>query len=54
MGVGTLRRHYAKEEPKDLSEKTVKDLKAMAKEKGIEGYSTMTKEELQGILNEKA
>lgn len=33
MGAGLLRRHYAKKEVVDLSEKTLTELKAMAKEK---------------------
>ena len=35
-----------KEEKEDLSKKTLVELKAMAKEAGIKGYSTMKKEEL--------
>lgn len=46
MGAGLLRRHYAKKEVVDLSEKTLTELKAVAKEKGIEGYSTLNKEAL--------
>lgn len=46
MGAGLLRRHYAKKEVVDLSEKTLTELKAMAKEKSIEGYSTLNKEAL--------
>ena len=52
MGVGLLRRHYAKKEVVDLSEKTLAELKAMAKEKGIEGYSNLNKEALIGALKE--
>ena len=35
-----------KEETTDLSKKTLAELKAIAKEKGIKGFSTMKKEEL--------
>lgn len=52
MGVGLLRRHYAKKEAIDLSEKTLTELKAMAKEKSIEGYSTLNKEALIEALKE--
>lgn len=51
MGM-LLRRHYAKEEPIDLSGKTVKELKTMAKEKGVEGYSALDKEALIEALKE--
>ena len=33
-----------------LSEMTLVELKALAKEKGIEGYSTKSKEDLLGVL----
>lgn len=52
MGAGLLRGHYAKKEVVDLSEKTLTELKAMAKEKGIEGYSTLNKEVLIEALKE--
>lgn len=44
MGM-LLRRHYKKAQP-DLSDKDLKELKAMAKEKGIKGYTTLDKEAL--------
>ena len=52
MGVGLLRRHHAKKEVIDFSEKTLTELKAMAKEKGIEGYSILNKEALIEALQE--
>ena len=40
-----------KEEKVDLSTKTVAELKEMAKEKGIEGYTKLKKAELIEVLN---
>ena len=40
-----------KEETKDLSKMTVAELKDMAKEANIEGYTTMKKEELINVLS---
>ena len=40
-----------KTESNDLSSKTVAELKALAKEKGIEGYTNMKKAELLAALN---
>ena len=38
------------EEPQNLSELTVKEVRAIAKERGIEGYSSLTKAELIEVL----
>ena len=40
-----------KEEKMDLTNKTLVELKSMAKDAGIKGYSTMKKDELIAILN---
>ena len=39
-----------KEEKEDLSSKTLTELKAIAKEKGLKGYSTMKKADLVAAL----
>lgn len=48
-----IRRHKEKEKvevKEDLSSKTVTELKDKAKEKGLEGYSNMKKEELIELI----
>nr|DAV14617.1 MAG TPA: transcription termination factor Rho [Caudoviricetes sp.] len=56
MGM-LLRRHYPPkktaevEETDSLSDLNVKELKELAKQRGIEGYSTLTKQELLEVLN---
>lgn len=56
MGM-LLRRHYPPkktvkvEEADSLSDLNVKELKELAKQRGIEGYSTLTKQELLEVLN---
>ena len=53
MGM-MLRRHHPKKpaetEAINYSDLTVKDLKDIAKERNIEGYSTLNKEELIAVL----
>ena len=54
MGM-LLRRYYKqvklnKEPEATLKEKSLKELKAEAKDRGIEGYSKMSKDELEEVL----
>ncbi len=56
MGL-LLRRHYHPkksvevEETDSLSDLNVKELKELAKQRGIEGYGTLTKQKLLEVLN---
>ncbi len=47
----TTKKESKKETKEDLSSKTLADLKKMAKEAGIKGYSTMKKDEIIAVLN---
>ena len=55
MGIGMLRRHHEivkpAEKPIDYSALKVDELRGLAKERGIEGYSGLKKEELIQALS---